>query len=187
MVPARRPSLPDPVEPPPGPGTPSPDPGANRQRDDAAPGPGMAPVPAGSALDADGALPDRPGRTYTLALPPGLKLLSLNDRIHFSERYRRSEALKKAAWAMAIHRKVPRLERVSIVVEYQPRDRRLRDPDNIAASAKAAIDGCRAAGVLPQDDSRHVTEVICRIGEPYPLGRLVLHLTEVAATGGDAT
>lgn len=47
--------------------------------------------------------------------------------------------------------------------------------------------GVGAGKILPEDDSRHVTEVTCRIGEPYPLGRLVLHLTEVpAATGGEA-
>ena len=47
-------------------------------------------------------------------------------------------------------------------------------------------DGLRAGKILPEDDSRHVAEVTYRIGEPYPLGRLVLHLTEVpAATGGE--
>ena len=118
-------------------------------------------------------------RTFTLALPPGLALLSLNDRGHWAARYRRSEALKKAAWALALSQRIPRLERVSVTVEYQPRDLRRRDGDNIAASAKALIDGLRVAGVLPEDDSRHVTEVTCRIGSLYPKGRLVLTLTEV--------
>ena len=121
------------------------------------------------------------GRTFTIALPAGLKLLSLNDRLHFGERHRRTQDLKRAACVMALSKKIPRLERVSVVVEYQPRDRRHRDADNIAASAKALIDGLRAGKILPEDDSRHVTEVTCRIGEPYPLGRLVLHLTEVTA------
>lgn len=140
---------------------------------------------AGSARDADSA-PLAGSRTYTITLPAGLALLSLNDRGHWAARYRRSEALKKAAWALALQQRIPRLERVSVVAEYQPGDLRRRDPDNISASAKAAIDGLRAAGCLPEDDSRHVAEVTCRIGALYPKGRLVLHLTEVAATGGGA-
>jgi crossover junction endodeoxyribonuclease RusA len=135
---------------------------------------------------ADGAVPAGP-RSYTIALPAGLALLSLNDRGHWAARYRRSEALKKAAWALALQQRIPRLERVSVTVEYQPRDLRRRDGDNIAASAKALIDGLRAAGVLPEDDSRHVTEVTCRIGALYPKGRLVLTLTEVATAGSEAS
>jgi len=147
---------------------------------------GRAQTPAGASLKAHGSHPAR-SRTYTITLPAGLPLLNLNDRGHWAARYRRSEALKKAAWTLALQQKIPRLERVSVLVEYQPGDLRRRDGDNIAASAKALIDGLRAAGVLPEDDSRHVTEVTCRIGSLYPKGRLVLHLTEVpAAAGGDA-
>jgi hypothetical protein len=87
---------------------------------------------------------------------------------------------------MALQQKIPRLERVSVVAEYQPGDLRRRDPDNISASAKAAIDGLRAARVLPEDDSAHVAEVTCRIGSLFPKGRLVLYLTEVAAEPGGA-
>jgi len=82
---------------------------------------------------------------------------------------------------MALKAKVPRLERVSVVVEYQPRDRRERDADNISPSGKAALDGIVAAKVLADDSKTYVTGVRCTIGEPYPLGRLVLHLTEVTA------
>ena len=121
------------------------------------------------------------GRTFTIALPAGLKLLSLNDRLHYGQRYRRSQDIKKAACVMALKAKVPRLERVSVVVEYQPRDRRERDADNISPSGKAALDGIVAAKVLADDSKTYVTGVRCIIGEPYPLGRLVIHLTEVTA------
>lgn len=146
-----------------------------READAGTAAPGHRAEPAHTSLS-----PDRvPPRTFTITLPAGLALLSLNDRGHWAARYRRSEALRKAAWAMALQAKIPRLERVSVVAEYQPGDLRHRDPDNIAASAKAAIDGLRAARVLPEDDSRHVTEVTCRIGPLHPKGRLILHLTEV--------
>jgi crossover junction endodeoxyribonuclease RusA len=121
--------------------------------------------------------------TYTLTLPAGLHLLSLNDRGHWAARYKRTEDLKKAAWAVALQQKIPRMEHVSIVAEYQPGDLRRRDPDNIAASVKVVIDALRAARKLPQDDSRHVTGVTCRIGPLHPKGRLVIYLTEIP--GGD--
>jgi crossover junction endodeoxyribonuclease RusA len=139
-----------------------------------------APSPAGGTPDPSVPPAGSAPRTYTVELPAGLKLLSLNDRLHWAERDRRTEALKKAAWAMAWQAKIPPLGRVSIVAEYQPPDGRHRDADNIAPAAKAAIDGLVIAQVVPDDESpRYVTEVICRIGEPYPRGRLVLRLTEV--------
>lgn len=83
---------------------------------------------------------------------------------------------------MAVQGKVPRLNRVSILVEYQPPEiRRHRDADNPMPSVKACIDGIVAAGVLADDESpRYVTEITCRIGEPFPRGRIVLHLTEIS-------
>lgn len=81
---------------------------------------------------------------------------------------------------MARQARIPRLERVSVVAEYQPPDQRRRDADNPAPSVKACIDGIVAAGVLDDDESpRYVAEIICRIGEPYPGGRMVLFLAEV--------
>jgi len=117
-----------------------------------------------------------------------LPLLSQNGRIHHFERNRRVQVLKKAAWLTALKEKIPRLGRVSIVVEYQPRDSRDTDPDNVPpASGKPCIDGLVVAGVLPDDNSRYVVNVSGRIGPKFPRGRLVLHITEEpAATGGDA-
>jgi hypothetical protein len=41
--------------------------------------------------------------------------------------------------------------------------------------------GIVAAKVLGDDSEAYVTGVRCTIGEVFPRGRLVLHLTEVAA------
>lgn len=152
--------------------------GAGRRR--AAGAAPAGPIPAGGAADRI-APPAGQLRTYKIHLPPGLKLLSLNGREHWSARARRSEELKKAAWAMALKQKVPRLERVSVIVEYRPPDRRHRDPDNIAPSGKAAIDGIVAAGCLPGDDRRYVKATAFTIGEPFPKGQLTLYLIEEAA------
>jgi Holliday junction resolvase RusA-like endonuclease len=141
------------------------------------------------ALGSHPAVPDDGlPRTWTLELPAGMEMLSLNGREHWAARNRKTQALKQAAWVLAKQAKIPRLERASITVEYQPPDRRRRDADNTcAASGKACADGLVAAGVLEDDECpRYVTGIWCTIGERYPQGRLVLHVTEVAATGGDA-
>ena len=165
-------------------GTSSPPP-AERSMDAGTPDPETGAVPL-SPLGAAPPVRGRAGRTFTIALPAGLKLLSLHGREHWAERARRTEALKKAAWAMALQAKIPRLERVAVTVEYQPRDLRHYDAENTCApSGKACLDGIVAAGVLEDDECpRYVTGIWCTIGQPYPKGRLVLHLTEIAATGG---
>ena len=122
-------------------------------------------------------------RTWTIELPAGLKLLSQNDRLHWSARNRISQGIKKAAWAMAINARIPRLERVEIQGIYDPPDRRRRDGDNLAPVLKAVADGIVAAGRLPDDDSKHVVRSWCEISDrPYPRGRLRVIIREVTAT-----
>ena len=114
-------------------------------------------------------------------MPARMRLLSLNGRIHYRERNRRTGALKDAACVLARQQRIPALERISVLVEYQPPDRRHRDADNAAtASGKPCIDGLVMAGVIADDESpRYVTEVTHRIGPLCPGGRLVLTITEV--------
>ena len=115
-------------------------------------------------------------------MPARMQLLSLNSRIHYRERNRRTAVLKDAACVLARQQRIPALERISVLVEYQPPDRRRRDADNAAtASGKPCIDGLVMAGVIADDESpRYVTEVTYRIGPLCPGGRLVLTITEVA-------
>jgi crossover junction endodeoxyribonuclease RusA len=121
-------------------------------------------------------------REVTIELP-SLPLLSLNDRAHWTIRNGRAQVLKKAAWLMALKAKAPHLQRAEITVEYQPPDKRRRDPDNLAPTGKAALDGLVLAGVLPDDDARHVTVVRYTIGQPYrdlhKRGRIILHVREI--------
>lgn len=123
-------------------------------------------------------------REFVIALPAGLPLLSLNDRKHWAASQVIGQQIKKAAWAMArsmVPATAPPLERVTVTVEYQPPDKRRRDADNLAASGKPAIDGLVLAGVLPDDNSEHVTAVHYTIGPVCPRGRLVLHVRELEA------
>lgn len=112
-----------------------------------------------------------------------MKMLSLNSRMHWAEKGRVTRDLRKAAWALAKAARIPPLERARVVVEYQPPQvTRRRDLDNVPpASGKPAIDGVVDAGVLPDDAPPYLTEITYRLGEPYPRGRLVLHVIEVQA------
>ena len=173
---------------PPGAGRPLPDaPGVKPD-----PGGAQAPVtagpdgtPASGPPVVTGPSRDRAGRTFTITLPAGLKMINLNERLHWAEERRRAREIKKAAWATALNGKIPRLGRVTVTAEYQPPDRRHRDGDNYAKAAKHAVDGLVAAGCLPGDDRRYVAGTYCTIGEPYPKGRLVLRLTEVPVLIGN--
>jgi crossover junction endodeoxyribonuclease RusA len=121
-------------------------------------------------------------RTWTVELPAGMELLSMNGRQHWSEQRRRGAELRKAAWATAKAIKIPPLAAALITVTYQPPDKRRRDHDNIPAqSGKHCIDGIVDAGILPDDCPPYVAGISYAIGNPHPGGRLVLTLTEVTA------
>lgn len=120
-------------------------------------------------------------RTFTIALPPGMRLLNANDRRHWAEKGRITRDLRKAAWACSRNAGIPALLKCSVTCEYQPPlNGRHRDADNLAAAFKPVIDGALTdAGVLVSDDSRYLISVTYKVGEPYPRGRLVLHVAEV--------
>jgi len=120
-------------------------------------------------------------RTWTIELPAGMQILSLNDRTHWQARNRHGQVIRDAAIVMARKARIPALGRVAITAEYRPPDRRRRDPDNIMPAVKYAIDGITAAGIIPDDSAAYVAGVTCTIGEPCPRGQLVLHITEAVS------
>lgn len=101
-------------------------------------------------------------QTVRLWLPAGRELTA-NGRYHWAVRARRSRAIRRVAWLEA-RRAGLRPEAgpvaVTVTVAYPRRGR--HDPENFAPSWKPAIDGLVDAGVLPDDDSRHVVQVACR-------------------------
>jgi crossover junction endodeoxyribonuclease RusA len=121
-------------------------------------------------------------RSFTIELPAGLPVLSLNSDLHWSERRRRAYQIKEAAWALARHGKIPHLDRVRIHVTFRPPDNRRRDPDNMTPMAKPAIDALVASQVLTDDSRKYVTSVSYSLGEPVKGGQLVLTITEVTET-----
>jgi crossover junction endodeoxyribonuclease RusA len=115
--------------------------------------------------------------SYTVALPPGLRLLNANERLGWRKRNDITQAIVDAAIVMTRKAKIPPLERVTIVAVLHPADTRRRDPHNWYPSIKAAIDGVvRAGRVLADDDAEHVLDVSVRLGEPVKGSQLVLHI-----------
>jgi crossover junction endodeoxyribonuclease RusA len=125
------------------------------------------------------------GRTFTIALPAGMELLNANDRdSHWARRRRITGALREAAAWLARQQRIPALPRARILGVYEPPDRRRRDPANLYPSFKACVDGLVDAGVLLDDDAAHLDGPDMRLGEACRQGRLVLHITELAAIAG---
>lgn len=109
---------------------------------------------------------------------------SANDRLHW-----RVVASKKAAvraLARAAAQDEVWLDRATLgVLVHYPTDR-AADPHNVMSTVlKAAIDGVVDAGVLPDDDDKHLTAVTISRGPKTSIAgiyRLTLTLTEVEPT-----
>lgn len=119
------------------------------------------------------------GRTWTIEMPAGQQLLNANQRLHHMAKHRITKQLRHDAYNLALYARIPRLERARIDCYYEPPDRRTRDAANWHDTAKPLVDGLVDAGVLDDDDSTRLEGPFMHIGEVYPLGRIVLHITEL--------
>lgn len=107
-------------------------------------------------------------REWTLAVPQ-MPLLSSNDRLHWAVKMKRVKALRLTGMTLAKVRKIPPLEKAEIEVIVHPGNRTRRlDPSNYSSSAKPLIDGIVDAGVLPDDNSRHLLRVSYVEGVRWP-------------------
>lgn len=120
---------------------------------------------------------------YVVALPAGMKLLNANDRVHWRTRARITKALREAAAATARAAHIPPQERITIRAVLHPHDKRRRDPHNWYPSYKAAIDGVVDAGVIPDDNGKHLVSIEVVLGSPVRHTQIALHITPV---GGGA-
>lgn len=142
-----------------------------------------SPSPGGSPALSPHRMGGAAPRSWTVELPAGLELLSMNGREHYQVRNRKFQALKTAAWATLRNAKLPLLDRVTVRVICDPPDKRLRDPDNLVV--KPFVDAIVAAGILPGDDKRHVAWAHAEItGEVHRPSRLRMVITDVSDAGG---
>jgi crossover junction endodeoxyribonuclease RusA len=108
-------------------------------------------------------------RSWRIDLPCG-PLLTSNQRLGHYAKARITRQLRGEATILARAAKIPALEKVQVWAWVIPPDRRKRDPANWYPSVKAAIDGIRDAGVIPDDDAEHLVGPDMRLGVPLPCG-----------------
>ncbi|WP_136314442.1 hypothetical protein [Actinomyces procaprae] len=84
------------------------------------------------------------------------QVISANDHRHWRYRHARAKSIRSVAEQTARFTRAPRLERARIVIEILFPDRRRRDTHNLMATAKPIVDGLVDAGLLPDDDARHL-------------------------------
>jgi len=108
---------------------------------------------------------------------------SANNRLHWQVVRRKKAAVRALARAAAQNE--ARLQRATLGVLVHYPTNRQADPHNIASTVlKAAIDGVVDAGVLPDDDDKHLTAVTISRGPKTSVAgiyRLTLTLEEVPA------
>ena len=106
---------------------------------------------------------------------------SANDRLHWQAVRRKKAAVRTLARAAA--RDAGRHQRATLTVLVHYPTNRAADPHNIASTVlKAAIDGVVDAGVLPDDDDKHLPAVTISRGPKTSIAgiyRLTLTLEEV--------
>ncbi|NYF44666.1 hypothetical protein [Streptosporangium sandarakinum] len=115
-----------------------------------------------------------------------MKLLNANGRGHWRARHQVTKTLRETACWLTRAAKIPPLEFAEMTAVYEPPDQRRRDPANLYPSWKAVVDGVVDAGVLPDDDAKHLDGPHMKLGEVHPGGRLVLYIHERPATPAPA-
>ena len=120
---------------------------------------------------------------WTVSLPPGEKLLNLNDRVHWRTRDRITRQIRGDSATLVRAARVPSLDRVTMEGVLHPHDRRRRDPHNWVPSFKAMIDGVVDAGVLADDDAKHLLSFTISLGEPVRHGQLSLIIRRAEPEG----
>lgn len=94
-------------------------------------------------------------------------VLTGNGRDGRREKTRKTRAIRTVAEATARYRRAPHLNRARIVIDVDYPDHRRRDIHNLHWTVKPLVDGLTRAGLLPDDDDRHLDGITLQ-----PTGRL---------------
>lgn len=122
--------------------------------------------------------------TITLAISRDV-LLTANMRLHWATKARHTRVIRDMAWILARQSRTQTMPHAEVEVVTKWPNRRARDAENIAPTAKAAIDGCVQAGVIPDDSSMYLKKVSYSIADdthstPGVACYLELRFTEVS-------
>lgn len=103
--------------------------------------------------------------TVRLWLDLDAEALSANDRLHWAAKSRRTHALRVKGHTAALAAHLPAMDRAHVEVTVHWPDGRRRDVDNLRPTIKALIDGMVDAGVLIDDDDRHLIGPDLRVAD----------------------
>ena len=118
-------------------------------------------------------------RSITIPVPAPERWLTTNDRSHWAARHRATKAWRTAAgWRARQQRLGCVLSPYAVHAVVHKPTRRLYDVDGITPSVKACLDGFRDAGLVADDDWRHMASITVAAGDPGP-ACLVITLTEL--------
>lgn len=131
------------------------------------------------------------GPLYVVELPPGMRLLNANERLHHRPKGDITRALRQAAAkavaecpalsaALEAARPKPVFQRVHVLGVLRPVTKGRRDPANWYPTFKALLDGVVDAGVLEDDDHTRVDGPDMRLGRKVKDGQAVLVLRGLA-------
>ncbi len=104
---------------------------------------------------------------------PFTKALSLNDRMNHWVKAKAVAEWRQAAHWSAKAARIPACGRIRVTLHYIPAQNRRRDPDNLIAGFKPAVDALVDAGVVPDDTLQFVER-------EYP----VIHVPDPTIVGG---
>lgn len=118
------------------------------------------------------------GHTSIVLDVPRAWWITSNGRYHWADKARRTRWIRQAATIAA--RGIPPHQRVHVNAYIAfPRNGRA-DADNAHPTVKACLDGVVDAGVLPDDDSEHVTAITYR--RDAPTGRTGMYRLQLVLT-----
>ena len=115
-------------------------------------------------------------QTFELTVPTSA-LINANHRTHWRVKANKVSAIRGGFDLAARLNGFLPMSRAHAVCHLSFGDDRRRDPNNWSDTAKAAIDGCVDAGVLEDDDHKHLVGPDMRIGPVGKRGEVTISLT----------
>lgn len=121
--------------------------------------------------------------TFVIDVPKNEWLTANGTKGMYKTRARKAAALRRRAGYLARSAALPKYDGlVHIVATIHGRTPRRFDPNNVADTTKAIIDGLRDAGVLVDDDYTHVLGPDHRFGEPVRSLKVGYHRVTLTIT-----
>lgn len=119
---------------------------------------------------------------WVLELPWSTVPLSLNQRLHWAQKAKKTRAVRSDVGWLLRQQRVPVLRwPVFVELAYQPPDNRRRDRDNLVATFKPCVDALVELGLIPDDSADYVAAslpVIRPKGPGHSTGRFWLTIRE---------